>query len=195
MRLNPVLEVKLLERLNTDKDINVSYLNRISQMIDISQSSSYSWKPAFLSNRPRYIFIGFKDINASYQENNSKFIQMKGTNKIKSIRVQLNSSYYPESPMIFDASKNYQLQPYNAYIKMCKIFGNDPQLNYLDFKDLYSIFCFDVSAQDETLASNGCDVTIHITKDTALQVKCYCVILEEKSATISLKNGKMHMFG
>lgn len=192
--LNPMLEVKLLERLNTNKDINVSFLNRISQSIDISNQAVYNWSVANLSNRPRYIFVAFKNSTVGYQENNSKFIQYTGTNKIKSIRVQLNNSNYPDLGMVFDAIKNHQLQPYNFYIEMCKRFNNSPQLNYLDFKDLYSIFCFDVSAQDERLASNGCDVTIHITKDTGLNVKCFCVILEEKTAKINLNDGKMHLF-
>lgn len=192
--LNPLLEVKLLERLNTNKDINVSFLNRISQSIDISNQAVYNWSVANLSNRPRYIFVAFKNSTVGYQENNSKFIQYTGTNKIKSIRVQLNNSNYPDLGMVFDAIKNHQLQPYNFYIEMCKRFNNSPQLNYLDFKDLYSIFCFDVSAQDERLASNGCDVTIHITKDTGLNVKCFCVILEEKTAKINLNDGKMHLF-
>ena len=76
---------------------------------------------------------------------------------------------------------------------MCKHFGNNPQLNYKDFKDLHSIFCFDLSAQDEKLASNGCDVTIHITKDAVFQAKCYCLILKEQHSTINLKNGKMYL--
>ena len=192
--LNPMLEVKLLERLNTNKDINVSFLNRISQSIDISNQAVYNWPVANLSNRARYIFVAFKNSTVGYQENNSKFIQYIGTNKIKSIRVRLNTSYYPELGMVFDATKNHQLEPYNFYIEMCKRFNNSPQLNYLDFKDLYSIFCFDVSAQDEKLASNGCDVTIHITKDADLKVKCFCVILEEKTAKINLNDGKMHLF-
>ena len=194
IRLNPELEVKMLQRLNTDKDINVSYLYRQAAKIDLPEGANYSWKPAFLSERPRYIFIAFKDPVAASNTNNNKFIQKVGTDQIKSIRIQLNSTYYPESPMVFDSTKNYQMQPYQSYVQICKVFGVEPQLNYPDFKDLYSIFCFDVSAQDEKLASNGCDVTIHINKDTAFKASCYCLILKESHSTINLKNGKMHMF-
>ena len=194
IRLNPVLEVKMLQRLNTDKDINVSYLYRQAAKIDLPEGANYSWKPAFLSERPRYIFIAFKDPVAASNTNNNKFIQKVGTDQIKSIRIQLNSTYYPESPMVFDSTKNYQMQPYQSYVQICKVFGVEPQLNYPDFKDLYSIFCFDVSAQDEKLASNGCDVTIHINKDTAFKASCYCLILKESHSAINLKNGKMHMF-
>jgi len=195
IRLNPALEVKLLERLNIDKPIKVSYLYRQSAMIsDLSNGPTHTWKVATLSERPRYMFIGFKTAASSFQTNNSLFIQKSGDAQIKSIRVQLNSTYYPNDPLTFDSTKNYQMQPYENYIEMCKHFGNNPQLNYKDFKDLHSIFCFDFSAQDEKLVSNGCDVNIHITKDSAFQAKCYCLILKEQHSTINLKNGNMYLF-
>ena len=95
--------------------------------------------------------------------------------------------------MTFDSATNDQIEPYDAYVKMCKNFGVRPQLNYFDFRDLYSIFCFDITAQDDNLVSNGCDIIIHITKDPLLLVQCYCLILEEKVLKINLKNGMMHM--
>ena len=74
---------------------------------------------------------------------------------------------------------------------MCHIFGVDLQLNLRDFKNYYSISCFDVSEQDEKLAINGVNVTIEIEKDTKFTVNCFCVILTEKQVNIELKSGKM----
>ena len=95
--------------------------------------------------------------------------------------------------MEFDATKNYQMEPYLAYVKICTEFNHKecPQLNIRDFKNLYSIFCFDVSAQDEKLSVNGCDVTIHITKTSDFKAKAYCLVLEEKHCQIEVKGGKM----
>ena len=76
---------------------------------------------------------------------------------------------------------------------MCKLFGQDPQLSYVDFKNLYSIFCFDVSAQAYDIEKYGCDVTIHITKDEGLKLMCYCVILADKHVEIQVQGGKMKM--
>ena len=45
----------------------------------------------------------------------------------------------------------------------------------MDFIKLYSIFWFDLSAQDSE-ESLGYQVTIHITKDTEFKAKCNCVI-------------------
>jgi len=64
-------------------------------------------------------------------------------------------------------------------------------LNLRDFKNYYSIFCFDVSEQDEKLAINGVNVTIEIEKDTKFTANCFCVILTEKQVNIELKSGKM----
>ena len=95
------------------------------------------------------------------------------------------------NPLSFSSKDNYQALPYLNYIEMCNIFGVDPQLNLRDFKNLYSIFCFNVSEQDEKLAMNGVNVTIEIEKDTEFKAKCYCVILTEKQVNIELKTGKM----
>ena len=49
--------------------------------------------------------------------------------------------------------------------------ANNPQLNLRDFMKLYSIFCFDFTAQDME-ETNGYQVTIHINKDTEFKAKC-----------------------
>ena len=63
------------------------------------------------------------------------------------------------------------METYLNYIKMCMEFHNNPQLNIRDFKNLYSIFCFDVSALDEKLSINVCDITVLITKKMILKQK------------------------
>jgi len=191
--LNPSLELKVLDRLHSDKPIMVDFLNRITSLIDIPSGSTFSWKPTNCPGRPRYIFIGFKNTKISHTENNSLFIQSYNGGDLHSLRVQLNNSYYPINNLEFSFKKNYQLQPYLNYINMCKNFGNEPQLSYSDFKNLYSIFCFDVSAQSDNLVINGCDVTIHITKDNLFTPKCYCLVLEEKHIDINLKGGRLNI--
>ena len=48
--------------------------------------------------------------------------------------------------MQFDLTKNNQVEPYLSYINLCKTYEIKPQLNIMDFQNLYSIFCFDISA-------------------------------------------------
>ena len=188
---NAALETHIMERLNKPTPIQVDYLQRISASADVPEGSTFSWKPVILSSRPRFILLGFKENEIDYLKNNSKFIQGIGDNQIKSLRVQLNSSYYPIDPMNFNGKNNEFAKPYFSYIDVCKEFGVDPQLGYLDYKNLYSVFAIDLSEQDEKLAINGVNVTIEITKDTAFKAKCVCVILVEKEISIELTNGKM----
>jgi len=191
LSINPRSEVKLLDRLNKDKPISVNFLNRNGTTIDLTiGNTNLSWKATLTNSRPRYIFIAFKDLNISIEKNNSLFIQREKKEGITSLRVQINSSYYPINKIEID--KTNQMEAYLNYVKMCLEFHKEcPQLNIRDFKNLYSLFCFDVSAQDEKLSVNGCDITIHVTKTSDFKAKAYCLVLEEKHCQIMIKGGKM----
>ena len=188
---NNALEGDILKRMNSSKPIDVNFLERISTSIDIPEGTQYSWTPTILKSRPRYILVGFKDQSPEFTENYSKFIQNVGSNEIRSIRVKLNNTHYPIDPLTFSYKNNQQLKPYKNYQEMCNLFGVDPQINMIDFKNLYSIFCFDVSAQDEKLAINGVTITIDINKDIGFKARCFAVILTEKEVKIELSTGKM----
>ena len=189
--LNPRSEIKLLERLNSDKSISVNYLNRICTTIDMSVGSTYSVKVANLAYKPRYILIGFKETELSFQKNNNLFIQKDKEDNLKSIQIQLNNTYYPINTMEFNIDNNENIFPYQAYIQTCKDFKTKPQLSLEDFKNLYSIFCINVSDQDDRLAINNVDVTLHITKDSNFKAKLYILILEEKKIEMKLNGGKI----
>ena len=194
MVLNLRLSDQLMRQVNENKNREVSYLYRQCTVIsDLTMGTSPSFRIASLSQKPRYLFVGFKDPKSSFQTNNSLFIQKSGDKQITSLRVQLRNAYYPNNPMTFDSKKNHQMHPYENYIEMCKHFGNRPQLNYKDFKDLYSIFCFDLSAQEEWFPGSTCEVTLHITKDADFKAKCYCLILKEEDSTINVANGAIHL--
>ena len=192
--MDPQLELKFFERLKIDKPIKIDYLKRIVAGINIGEGVIVSWNAAKLPDKPKYILVGFKDLTSNQKTNNSLFIQATADDKqLKSLQVQLNTAYYPMTEIKFNKKDNEQLHPFLNYCDMCKLFGQDPQLSYVDFKNLYSIFCFDVSAQPYDLEKYGCDVTIHITKDEALKLMCYCVILAEKHVEIQVQGGKMKM--
>lgn len=189
--LNPRSEVKLLERLNSNKSIHVDYLNRICTTIDMGVGTSYSVKVANLAYRPRYILVGFKDSDISFQKNNNLFIQKDGNDSLKSIQIQLNNTYYPVNRMEFNVENNEQVSCYESYTETCKDFKTKPQLTLEEFKNLYSIFCINVSDQDDKLVINNVDVTLHITKDSNFKAKLYILLLEEKKIEMRLNGGKI----
>ena len=69
-----------------------------------------------------------------------KIIQEKDGKRITSLQVELKNVFYPITPMTFDITKNKNVFPYSYYIEICKIFGNKPQLDLIDF-NLFSSCC------------------------------------------------------
>ena len=185
LTLNPRSEVSLIDRLKTNKPIYVDYLNRINSEHVIPEGTFYSTTIGNLAYRPRYIIIGFKNPNIEFNINNAKFIQKQDVgnpavvNKLKSIQIRLNNTYYPINPIQFDATQNNIALPYEEYVKLCKKFKTDPQLNARDWKDLYSIFCIDTSDQDDNLAINSVNASVILNKDTNFKPRMYVLILEE----------------
>ena len=188
--LNPILQTRLLDRLRSTKPILVNYLKRITSKISVQPGTIYTFSPGLVSSRPKYIFVGFKKKDKSYKINNSLFIQKDGNEKLKSLIVELNSTNYPRNPIQFDYDKNFEMRPYLQYKLMCLNYGNEPQLSYQDFKNLYSIFCFDVSDQDVNDVINGMKVNIIMEKTDGFQPDMIVVILLESLLEIELSGGE-----
>ena len=59
-----------------------------------------------------------------------------------------------------------------------KVFGVEPPLNPNNFRNLYTLYSFDLSAQDENLVKNGVNIQLVIKKSSAEPLNAYCLILE-----------------
>ena len=193
------IETMIIQRLNTNQPIPVTFLQRIASSYNFSAQQT-TWHFTRISNTPRFLFVGIKKMEDSFERNNSKFISTYkykdgGVDKdgeIKSIQVMLNQERYPIDPMRFDIANNNYFEGYKAYKSVCDLFGNDAQLSPLDWRNLYSIFCFDLTAQNEDLVKNGCDVTIKIEKTEGQEAfKAYAVALADSSYRIQVANGRM----
>ena len=73
---------------------------------------------------------------------------------------------------------------------MCLNYGNEPQLSYQDFKNLYSIFCFDLSDQDVNDVVNGMKVNIIMEKTDGFRPDMIVLILLESLLEIELSGGE-----
>ena len=77
------------------------------------------------------------------------------------------------------------------YESVRKVFGVEPLLNPNNFRNLYTLYYFDLSAQDENLVKNGVNVQLVIKKSSAEPLNAYCLILEDTSYVIKVINGQM----
>jgi len=191
--VEPSLQVEehITKRLNTNAPINVNFLKNHMNQQTIPTGSSYSWKIGNYANSVRFLFIGFKRTTASsYETNNALFTENDGNNQITSLRVKLNNMYYPIDGMKFNFGNYNAVEAFIAYVNACRTFGHEPQMPLQEFL-LNPIFCFDLSAQPETLKSNGIDITIQIEKTSALTIQGYCLVKEESYHQIDVADGKM----
>ena len=192
--ISPSLEIEeiITKRLSTKQPIDVVFMKRNMNQITLNTGTNFSWSLGNYTNSIRFIFVTFKPTTASSTgSNNALFTTHAGTDKITSMRVQINQTYYPIDRMQMDFLNADVLEPYVAYMNCCQMFGNEPQLSVQEFKDLYPIFCFDVSAQSKTLKDNGINVTLHIEKSSALTLRGYALLLEDCQYKIDVNNGSM----
>ena len=180
------VEKKVLARLNTGKPIDVVFFKRSMNSKTIDTGESSSWSLGSYTNSVRFVYVVFKNQDISIEKNNSLFTG----SKIKSLKLQLNGMYYPISGMKFNFEENNIAEPYYAYIQACKTQGVEPQLSLLDFL-LYPIFCFDTSAQPESLKSHGINLTLKIEKDSTVKLEGFALILEDSYFKIDVGNGTM----
>ena len=199
--ITPSLELEsiIMKRLQTNKPIPVTFLKRIASSYTFTGVETM-WHFTRTSNTPRFILLAIQEENPSFERNNSRFIlnykYKDGTTdkegEIRSIQVMLNQERYPIDPIRFDRTNNIFYDGYTAYENMCEVFGTEPQLNLIDWRDNYAIFCFDLSAQPEDLVKNGCDITIKIEKsESTKSLKAYAVALCDTKHFIELSNGRM----
>ena len=187
--LTPSLEIEnmITKRLNTNKNIPVSFMARVASSVNFNQTK-YTWHFTRTSNTPRYLFLAFKDNKAPEFERNDSLFHLS---TIRSAQVLLNQSRYPIDPIRLDITRNYFSEAYNAYKNVCRDFAVTEPLNPNDWRNLYPIFCFDLSAQNADIKRNGCDVTINIEKTGSDSLTAYAVVLEDTYHEIEVLKGSM----
>ena len=160
-------KMKLYKIIERKEKIPVGYrmIQCDSASIPQGDISSFSWRLAVKSSPeiPRFIIIGFQHNAINNQTTNPSIF----TNvNISNIYVMLNSTRYP----VTDYNINFEAQQFSRvygdvanfrskFFNMDELISN-PNINPSDYKDLYSLFLFDVSKQSEKLKYSTTDVQV-----------------------------------
>ena len=110
---------------------------------------------------------------------------------ISRLTIKLGTANYSEDGLELNPKIWCVQEAYGYYIEMCKTFGVEPQLNLKDFKDLYPIFCFDVSAQKQKADTETINIQLKVEKVGNIPVRGYALILEDTQHKIITKDRKM----
>ena len=160
-------KMKLYKIIERKEKIPVGYrmIQCDSASVPPGRISSFSWRLAVKSSPeiPRFIIIGFQHNGINFQTTNpSIFSSMNVSN----MYVMLNSTRYPTTDydIKFAAQKfsrvygdvtNFR----SKFFNMDELISN-PNINPSDYKDLYSLFLFDVSKQSEKLKYSTTDIQV-----------------------------------
>ena len=112
------------------------------------------------------------------------------------LKVSLDGRDYPNISQLANFNTNCYSMFYNQFKEVCSNFNNDNPISPQEFKNLYTIFCTDLTAQPEKLTTGISNLRISLkrralpTNDTDLKnvrsLNYYMIILSEASYSLDM---------
>ena len=174
--LNNVANERYLTQFNDKKEIDIVFNpNRVMTGIldNNGENSIYIGN----SNSPvDLVCIGFTIENPIKYEVNGGIFNLAD---IKSFQLHYGEgmNYPSNKPMEINITKGFLQQVYKNYSDACLLFGNEPQMSYLEFKKSPFI-CVPMIKQDRDTVTSGARISMTINKTTNTNYRWYALILE-----------------
>ena len=182
-------KMKLYKIIERKEKIPVGYrmIQCDSASVPPGDKSSFSWRLAVKSSPeiPRFIIIGFQHNGINIQTTNPSIF---GGANVRNMYVMLNSTRYPAT----DYNTNFGAQQFSRvygdvtnfrskFFNMDELISN-PNINPSDYKDLYSLFLFDVSKQSEKLKYSTTDIQVKMffRGPIPIGVQVYGIIISDR---------------
>ena len=165
--------------------------------VDASQTN-WAWRIGVRASpeKPRFIMIAFQtNLRDDQDKNNSVFSHCK----IQNISIMLNNDRYPLNDFTADFTTGKYTNLYWEFMNFRKAYyGIDPRVSStsvdpLTYKELYPIFCFDVTRQSERLKSGVTDISLSCTfkEGVAASTVCHAVIISDRRIKFQSNGSKM----
>ena len=181
-------KMKLYKIIERKEKIPVGYrMIQCDSAILPHNSTDFSWRLAVKSSPevPRFIIIGFQRNGYNQQTTNPSVFT--GAN-VSNMYVMLNSTRYPAADYNINFLENQFSRVYgdvanfrSKFFNMDELISN-PNINPSDYKDLYTLFLFDVSKQSEKLKYSTTDIQVKMVFRTPIPVgvQVYGVIISDR---------------
>ena len=132
------------------------------------------------TERPQMIWVGFQHGATTDQ----KFNHALYTNEdVETMYVRMNNEQFPPNALIkANWSENdngffYEMQSHVRanYLQYPATYTEGNMLTPANFKDLYTIYCFDVTKQEHALGGNSisCNLHVHFKTQTQANLRVY----------------------
>ena len=109
---------------------------------------------------------------------------------VESAYVQMNNTQFPPVCIKANWTENdngffYEMQKHmrENYLQLSSTYAEGNMLSPANFKDLYTIYCFDVSKQEMTLGSNNvtCELHVHFKTQSAEHLRVYIAWFNDRT--------------
>ena len=175
---------KIIER---KEKIPVGYRMIQCDSASVPDSTSFSWRLSVKSSPeiPRFIIVGFQSGKIGNQQQNTSLFDRLN---VENIYVMLNSTRYPTTDYNINFSEGRFSRVYgdaanfrNKFFNIDEMVSN-PNIDSLDYADLYPLFLFDVSKQSEKLKYSTTDIQIkiHLRENPPANTQVYGVIISDR---------------
>ena len=175
--LNSVPQKNYESQFINNKEVDILFNGIYTFSGTIEGNGDKSFKVTTANQPPELIVLVFQLTTYNYEHNSGLF----QTGDIEQIEVRIGSTQkYPVKPMTISLTSGFYEEMYKRYSYACKIYGNEPLLSYLEFKNNYPMYVFPTQKQDRDVFSNGADINFHVKKTGNIVYKWTVVYLENK---------------
>ena len=200
-RVDPsdVAKYTLLQQIDNRIILDCGFRMREYQSTNVdATSTNWTWRIGVRSSpeKPRFIMIAFQsNLRDDQDKNNSVFSHCKVSN----ISIMLNNDRYPLNDFTADFVNGRYSNLYWEFMNFRKAYyGIDPRVSStsvdpLTYKNLYPIFCFDVSRQSERLKTGVTDISLSCTfnEGVAASTVAHAVIISDRRIKFQSNGSKM----
>ena len=187
---NAVVALEYLKGLKDSVPFVYSFRERHGMFAPVPQGITDFQQPItsnYFTERPQMIWIGFQLSNVTDQKyNHAAYINAN----VESAYIQMNNTQVPVFPIKADWGENnpgffYEMQKHvrDNYLQIPSRYTEGNMLSPPSFKQLYTIYCFDVSKQEMTLGSNNvtCDLHVHFKAATPAHLRVYIAWFNDRT--------------
>ena len=134
------------------------------------------------------IWVGFQqNVNVTNQTNNCALYKNA---TVESMYIQMNNTQFPPALMKAEWTENnngffYEMQKNMRanYLQYPARYTEGNMLDPVKFRDLYTIYCFDVSKQEMALGSNNitCSLHVYFKTETPANLRVYIAWFNDRT--------------
>src|SRR5271156_3465131 len=192
---------KIVKQISSKDEHKFVCLTRFMGASAAFSSTSFNYDLGSRANIPRYIIVGAKwdtvgGNNQADQVTVNRSLFTHGF--ITDMYITIGSQRYPAQPMNCDFPNNKYAVPYQMFRELCSSSRVSPSMDYIDYRDRFTLFCFDLTSRASMLDTNTTSLSVQISVERAPpagnaadKIKLYVLQFIEKHFVINYKSGSV----